>query len=284
MRPRFLFMSVLLVLALVPREAAAQATGEVVLTIGRAYDPTGGLDPFDIGFFTDRADFYCRGKVGSGPLLMSDPPVSNKDQADLGFVVTQTVPRTERFHPVHIELWDSDDEDPTGDDLADINPATGKKVLDLQFDACAFTWLGDVSGGNRPQGVRGAGDGDLGEITFNISTGDDRPFSPDDVAIHDAYPVQVTLEDDYVSTGKSTVMRVRITSSYAVSRPGTVTVTVRDGVGHVFTETRSVTVPPGGTTIYMFDGTAGVAPFTPFGTPNVSQLCWDVNADFGVEG
>ena len=49
----------LMVAVLVPAAALAQ-TGEIQLTIGGAYDPTGGLDPFS------QADFYCKGKVADG--------------------------------------------------------------------------------------------------------------------------------------------------------------------------------------------------------------------------
>lgn len=284
MRSTRRWLTMMAALALSVGAAEAQTTGDVVLRFDRAYDPTGGLDPTDLGFFTDRADFYCRGRVGAGPFLASAPPISNKDDAALNFTVTQSVPRTDRFHAVHLELWDSDDLDPTGDDLADINPATGKKTLDLLFDACTFSWNGDLSGGRRGGLARGAGDGDIADLAFRISTGDDRPFSPDDVAIHDAAPVQVTFEDDYVAVGKPATLRVRLTSSYTVARTGTVSVTVRDGVGGVFTETRPVLVPPEGVTVDFFDGGFGVGPFVPMGTPNGSQLCWDVSANFGVEG
>jgi len=270
-------------MCLIPGDVAAQATDDIVLTFGIALDPTGGLDPFD-AFLNDQADFYCKGKIDAGAQMVSAPPISNKDETDLGFTVTETVPLTSRFHPVSIELWDSDDGDPTGDDQADINPATGKKSLDLLFDACTFTWTGDLVGGNGPRTVRGAGDGDIGELTFDIGTASNRPFSPDDVAIRAAFPVQVTFDDEYVVAGKATTIRVWLTSSYAGPRNGSVTVTARDSVGNVFTETRNVTVPPEGTVIYMFDGTGGPTPFTPLGTPNLSQFCWDVTTDFGIEG
>lgn len=280
---RFSIVVAVVVLAgLVPGTAHAQTTGDIKVTVGRAYDPTGDIDPFDPAFYNDQADFYCKASVGGGALMTSSPPVSNKDEAELNFVVTQSVPLSDRFHMVHIELWDSDQ--PFGETQCDVNPTTGKKSLDLTFDACAFTWTGDAVGGRGGQRVRGGGDDNIAEVTFDIDTGDGKPFSPDDVAIHDAYPVQVTFDDDYIVSGKATVFRVSFTSSYTVPRDGTVTVTATDGVGNVFGETRSVTVPPEGTTIYLFDGSNGVTPFVPFGTSNGSELCWTVSADFGVEG
>lgn len=74
-----------------------------------------------------------------------------------------------RVISIRIELWDHDSL--SGDDLCDINPRKGKKVLDLTYNTATGQIAGDVSG-TRDTVItaRGAGDDDRAEIRFRITS------------------------------------------------------------------------------------------------------------------
>ncbi|MGD8376660.1 MAG: hypothetical protein PVF68_11015, partial [Acidobacteriota bacterium] len=267
-----------------PAGALAQSTGDIEVTVRRVRAIDSSID-VNL-FFNNQAEFYAAVGIAGMP-LQETPWIPGKDYIEPDWLFVETVPRDVRFQPVHIEILDHDQVDDFSDnipDQCDINPVGGLTKLDLVFDTCTFTWTGSVSGGPEQSLVAGFGDNDRAEVTFDIGTADDRPFSPDDVAIRKAAPVQVTYDPDYVVAGKPTVLRVDFTSSYSVPRDGTVVARMRDGLGNMTEETRTVTVPPEGTSVFFFDGNGTVGPFVPLGTPNGDSLCWDVEADFGMEG
>lgn len=74
-----------------------------------------------------------------------------------------------RVIPIRVELWDHDTT--SGDDLCDISPRKGKKVLDLNYNTSTGRVTGDVTG-TRDTVItaRGAGDSDRAEIRFRITS------------------------------------------------------------------------------------------------------------------
>jgi len=74
-----------------------------------------------------------------------------------------------RVIPIRIELWDHDTT--SGDDLCDISPRRGRKVLALNYNTSTGQITGDVTG-TRDTIItaRGGGDSDRAEIRFRITS------------------------------------------------------------------------------------------------------------------
>lgn len=82
-----------------------------------------------------------------------------------GFAFSNTAHRT---IPIRIELWDHDTT--SGDDLCDINPRRGRKVLNLTYNTSTGRIGGDLTGTrNTIITARGGGDSDRAEIRFRIT-------------------------------------------------------------------------------------------------------------------
>ena len=51
--------------------------------------------------------------------------------------------------PISIDIWEGDSGLTCDDDHVDINPLSGKRQLDFEFDLCALTLTGDINGRRR---------------------------------------------------------------------------------------------------------------------------------------
>lgn len=112
------------------------------------------------------ADFY--GKVTiNGYQFPATGDISNEDHILPDWKFFTEVNKDGTDIPIRIELWDSD---PGDDDHCDINPAGGKRYLDLVYHMSDNTITGDVSGnaGERLYS-EGQGDSDRCMIWFVIN-------------------------------------------------------------------------------------------------------------------
>jgi hypothetical protein len=118
--------------------------------------------------------------------------------------------------PISIEISESDGGLTGDDDSVDINPATGKSVLEFNFDMCSLRITGDVNS-NGTQAVLeasgGSGD-DAARIRFQVGLADGRPVSLDDAALTDLDFVQVIPRVDRLVAGKPTVLMARVVNNY----------------------------------------------------------------------
>lgn len=196
------------------------------------------IGPFISGFIADRDD-----------AVWSPPYTTTYTIAD-----PDNLPR---FVDMQVELWDDDID---YDDQFDIYNETGR-VLDLTFETCTF----HVYGGGLPHQSPGENEyprgleSDPASIRLNITTGDQRPFSPKDIAIADASPVQVVFKPRYIIADKGTSFRLHLTSSFEETHKAVVKVTMTDDITSV-TEERTVDVPPDGLWMIFFDGIDGHQP------------------------
>ena len=132
------------------------------------------LDP-DIPFFTNRADFFPRVTIDGRSF--TKPRIDGKDDVrpDDWLFTNQA---SQRLVPVNIKLFDHDST--SGDEFVDINPASGRRELNLNVDMVT----GRVTDGNTSEeyatsfgqtiSLEGSGDSDRGAIEFRIGGGADQ--------------------------------------------------------------------------------------------------------------
>ena len=117
--------------------------------------------------------------------------------------------------PISIDIWEGDSGITLGDDHVKINPSPGKYHLEFEFDLCALTLSGDVSG--SPQGrlqSSGGSGSDAATIVFNVGLKDARPVSHDDLALVDIDLIQVVPKTNRLIARKATVLMVRIANNH----------------------------------------------------------------------
>lgn len=93
---------------------------------------------------TGGTDFYARITIGRQEYWDRTMQAS-RDAADPWYVI-HFADLTDRSIPINIAVWDEDGTDSSKDHQIDINPAAGKKTLDLIFLANDWRVSGDVSG------------------------------------------------------------------------------------------------------------------------------------------
>lgn len=150
------------------------------------------LDP-DAFFFTNRADFYP--KVSIDRRSFSKDPIGGQDDVspDDWFFNNQV---SQRFVPITISLFDSDSG--SSDEHVDINPASGRKSLDLTYDMVtgvvrdADTNEVYASSPGQTISLQGAGDGDRGAIEFKIFGSADADLSDNNLLLPPDIPENLT--------------------------------------------------------------------------------------------
>lgn len=238
--------------------------GKIVVTITEAF----ALHGHDDTIAGTQADLYLKVRVNNGPLVVSRI-IDGRDHASWSppFSVTNDVLRSQRIYPVRVVLTEYDSTSP--DNTFDINPGP-QKIVDLEFDACTMTWrrvgIAEVFGPGPDQMPHEEDlhflEDEPGKIVMNITTGDGRPFAPDDVLIANASPVQAAFDPNVVVADKATAFVVDLVSSWSVPRSAQVTVTMSDGAT-TNTDFKTVSVPTNGLRVFFFDGTGTNTPFTP---------------------
>lgn len=244
-------------------------------------------------------DFYFQASVDGKP-PQRNRALDGRDDAWWAhpLKIDQAVYKSQRFYPIHIELWDHDPD--SRDDLFDINPIPEARKLDLLFDACSMTWqivgrpesygptLGDPSSPEplfvmMPRaedlsllsGDAGDGYGSQATIDVQVTTGDGLPFIPNDVMVAFASPIQAVSSPRYIVAGKPTVLEVGLSSSWTEGRDVQVNATVTDGTT-TWTDTRAITVPPGLSRLILFNGSPGADPIIPARSGSVPYLTYSV--------
>jgi len=167
-----LFVSTPAMSLLVPTVSLAQ-TKPVTVSITQVEQIGDDLD------FTSLGDFYAKVTIDgttqdtrdkrfsfddTGFIVPSGPLIPNP-----AWVLTKDVPSTSSSVSVRIEILDDDGVLTGSDDQLDINPASGKGVIDIVVDLTTGKWSGDV---NWPQNCVSAPfdlDSNNGAICFEIS-------------------------------------------------------------------------------------------------------------------
>ncbi len=257
--------------------------GQLVVTIDEALAREKNTDTV----FGNQEDFYVRVSVNGDPVVTSRV-IDGRDHPSWtpSITVTANVVKARQVFPVTVELWDADDT--SADDQFDLNPASGK-TLNLEFDSCLMRWQrvdGTEEYGPGPAWMPrevdlGSLSGDPGQVHVQITTGDGKPFSPDDVAIVNASPVQAVFNPKYLISDKPTSFMLQLASSWSVSRNADISVTFDDGMATV-TDSKTVVVPPAGLRVFFFDGSGSAGAFMPKRNDTDHLLHFDVMMD--VEG
>ena len=252
--------------------------------------------------FGGQADFNPSVKINAGPLSqpgwLFDYDVRIFDSETSPFIVIETVPVTQRIHTVTVSLPQWDPPEFGGVWPFDINPSGGGTTRDitLTFDACTLTWRGNwpgsanyaadatdaaTTGACMPWGDL---DGEQGHACLAITTDNGLPFTgTNDVFIAPGHgPVQVATAASFVVENKPTAFRVNLGSTWTVNRNVQVQVTLNDGVHAPVTDSKTLVVPPGGTRVYLFDGTATQPPFLPAKQPNDPTLRYTIQLSVDV--
>jgi len=210
-------------------------SGVVVVRI-ISVDPNTDMEGDDdnIPFYDNKADLYGEVVIGG---VSNDLPKINEtdnphwdnqpadDEHPRGGVFSVEVPAvpdstglTPLPVPISIRIAESDGGLTGDDDSVDINPASDKRALDIEFDMCSLRVSGDINV-NGSQGVLEAsgGDGDgAALIRFTVGLEDGRPVSVDDAALTDLDFVQVVPRVGRLVAEKPTVLMARVVNNYQV--------------------------------------------------------------------
>ncbi len=116
-----------------------------------------------------RGDFYAIVRMGGTSFAWSKREDGQADFSPNWLFGLAFSSKTAAKVPIRIEIWDHDSL--SSDDLCDASPVKGRKSLDLQYDTATKKFAGDVSGNaGTPTTVKGVGDGDRVEITFEVTS------------------------------------------------------------------------------------------------------------------
>gem|GEM_PF-5245647 len=284
-----LFLAVLASLIGGSIPVARAASGSVILEISQAQAIEHGSDYGGIFPWAAQQDFYP--KLGlsdfvTAPVLSTGPQIDQRDHTmwDPAYSVTRTWADVRDLAGGDVqgvvELWDKDDIG--SDDQFDINAAAANRVLRLRFDVCSLRFRrADDPAARTFTGSSWMDQGsesDPGRVQVRVRTADGRSFLPKNVAIADASPVQAVFHPSAIVDGKATAFMVELSSSHPSSVGANVTVTLNDGMSAA-TDSKSVTVPPEGLRLFLFDGTGTAAPFIPHKQPNLRRLNYTVSID-----
>lgn len=188
------------------------------------------LDPDPFGWLgaPNRADFYIKATIDG--VELSGPKIDGADDAYFDYTFSQSVdpfvdptkPKLE--YSIKIKVRESDVK---YDDPVDINPQSGKKDLELTFNALSYRFRGDASGtGGNVYKITGAGDKNRATIWFSIGTADGRPFSKEDLATTKLDVVQVVFGASSLVTGKPAIVMIRLVNNFDHSIETTLRLTV----------------------------------------------------------
>lgn len=136
-------------------------SGTVKITITRVRS----VDDVDPGPGQGEADFYARIELDDkfrsfGTIESENSPQPNWSLSNT--VVGETV-------RIHITLFDEDTGLAAPDDVCDLDPASGRRALDVTYNLRSGRVTGDATGDRGEEiTVRGGGDSDRCEITFKV--------------------------------------------------------------------------------------------------------------------
>ncbi|KAA3662924.1 MAG: hypothetical protein DWQ04_12065 [Chloroflexi bacterium] len=257
------------------------ADGTIILEVFQARAVEEDDDTFFGPIIGNEQDFFFEASVNGGPKEKS-PIIEGRDWATWvpPFTVSATVPMDTLIVPIKVSLFD--DDNTSGTDHFDINQQPGRD-LDLFFNTCTLRLERSgisLNGPDRHWFPPGLED-DAADVEIRVLTGDGKPFSPNDVAIANATPVQTVFNPRNIIADKGTAFMVDFTSSWSVSRNVLVTVEMSDGISNV-SETKIVNVPPSGLRVFFFDGSGTAGPYFPIKNSVDPNLTFSVTTE--VEG
>lgn len=191
--------------------------------------------------FDNYADLYPQVEINHSGWI-DGPYVEGDDTPHFQSLTTVEVPRDIGSVPIRIRLWDRDAPDPNN--VIDLDPTPGDRVLDLSFDLCAYAFTDDGAsqGDDCPDGLcrggvnhwLGPGDNDEHASMFvRIETGNGLPISDvaGDVAITGVDFVQIVNRPDVAVAGRGSILRVTMANTYPYAVDTTVRGYIGDAVG-----------------------------------------------------
>lgn len=210
-------------------------------------DPAGDLEGDDdfVPFYDNHADIYGTVTIDGHEFALpkiaeDDHPHWDKD-GDRSGVFAQPV--TSNPVPISIDIWEADSGSTGDDDHVDINPRAGKRRLDVEFDLCANTIDGDVSGAGQDV-ISATGTGDAGAtVNFTVAL-EGLPPTTDDLALMHVGLIQVVPMRKRLVARKGIVAAVRIANTFASEQTTSVRLRIQ-GSGVSVDRTQVVTLPAG---------------------------------------
>ena len=282
-------LAVIALTATAASTAFAVDPGQLVVKVHAAHAEIPGSDGCCLG--TNQQDFYTIIQFPGDPPIESGWELGHDEMSwNPAYQVQHNVDRERRFHGVSVQLWDDDDGaagNNSSDDKFDIN-AGAPNQLDIQFDACTMQWTANglfTDFGPNSPGYPAFGKDPVlqhGRLDLELTTGDGVPFTPNKLTIVGLDPVQAAFDPTAVVSGKATAIRVRIANTFTTQQSAPVTIEIRDGLtGDA--EVRTLTLEPGISTHYFFDGMPGHRPnFFPIKPGNVSTASLVYSAEINV--